>query len=130
MADRPLSVTAQIAPEGDREPGEAHHLEGQGGRDFAGNRVLHAQEIAACHDARATLAAIRAARGATAEARALAERVASEGDLLHHAAYGLGPRMPNSAILLLRYGGSRRRRRLASPVTLGTNATRCSSYSG
>ena len=41
-------------------------------------------------NARATLAAIRAARGATADARALAERVASEPDLLHHAAYGLG----------------------------------------
>jgi TolB-like protein/DNA-binding winged helix-turn-helix (wHTH) protein len=41
-------------------------------------------------NARATLAAIRAARGATSEARALAERVASERDLMHHGAYGLG----------------------------------------
>ena len=41
-------------------------------------------------NARATLAAIRAARGATSEARALAERVASEPDLIHHGAYGLG----------------------------------------
>lgn len=41
-------------------------------------------------NARATLAALRAARGAQSEARALAERVASEPDLLHHAAYGLG----------------------------------------
>ena len=41
-------------------------------------------------NARATLAAIRAARGATSEARALAERVASEPALNHHAAYGLG----------------------------------------
>jgi TolB-like protein/DNA-binding winged helix-turn-helix (wHTH) protein/Tfp pilus assembly protein PilF len=40
-------------------------------------------------NARATLAALRAARGATAEARALAERVASERDLIHHGAYGL-----------------------------------------
>jgi TolB-like protein/DNA-binding winged helix-turn-helix (wHTH) protein len=40
-------------------------------------------------NARATLAAIRAARGATAEARALAERVAAERDLIHHGAYGL-----------------------------------------
>jgi TolB-like protein/DNA-binding winged helix-turn-helix (wHTH) protein len=41
-------------------------------------------------NARATLAAIRAARGATSEARALAQRVASERDLIHHGAYGLG----------------------------------------
>jgi TolB-like protein/DNA-binding winged helix-turn-helix (wHTH) protein/Tfp pilus assembly protein PilF len=41
-------------------------------------------------NARATLAAIRAARGATAEARALAEQAASEPELIHHAAYGLG----------------------------------------
>jgi len=41
-------------------------------------------------NARATLAALLAARGATAEGRALAERVASEPDLIHHAAYGLG----------------------------------------
>jgi tetratricopeptide (TPR) repeat protein len=41
-------------------------------------------------NARATLAALRAARGAGREARALAESVASEPDLLHHAAYGLG----------------------------------------
>jgi TolB-like protein/DNA-binding winged helix-turn-helix (wHTH) protein len=41
-------------------------------------------------NARATLAAIRAAQGATSEARALAERVASERDLIHHGAYGLG----------------------------------------
>lgn len=41
-------------------------------------------------NARATLAAIRAIRGDTSEARALAERVASERELNHHAAYGLG----------------------------------------
>lgn len=41
-------------------------------------------------NARATLAAFRAARGATSEARALAKRVASEPDLIHHGAYGLG----------------------------------------
>jgi len=41
-------------------------------------------------NARATLAAIRAAGGATADARALASRVASETDLNHHGAYGLG----------------------------------------
>jgi hypothetical protein len=41
-------------------------------------------------NARATLAAIRAACGATADARHLAEHVASERNLLHHAAYGLG----------------------------------------
>jgi Tfp pilus assembly protein PilF len=41
-------------------------------------------------NARATLAAIRAARGATAEARALAARVAAESTLIHHGAYGLG----------------------------------------
>jgi tetratricopeptide (TPR) repeat protein len=41
-------------------------------------------------NARATLAAFRAARGATADARVLAARVAAEPDLNHHAAYGLG----------------------------------------
>jgi hypothetical protein len=41
-------------------------------------------------NARATLAALLASRGATAEARALAERVMSEHDLIHHGAYGLG----------------------------------------
>jgi DNA-binding winged helix-turn-helix (wHTH) protein len=40
-------------------------------------------------NARATLAALRATRGARVEARALAERVASEPDLIHHGAYGL-----------------------------------------
>lgn len=41
-------------------------------------------------NARATLAALLASRGATTEARALAERVMSERDLIHHGAYGLG----------------------------------------
>ena len=41
-------------------------------------------------NARASLAAIRAAQGAGSEARALAERVASEPELIHHGAYGLG----------------------------------------
>ena len=41
-------------------------------------------------NARATLAALRAARGATSDARALAQRVAAEPDLIHHGAYGLG----------------------------------------
>jgi TolB-like protein/DNA-binding winged helix-turn-helix (wHTH) protein/Tfp pilus assembly protein PilF len=41
-------------------------------------------------NARATLAALLANRGATAEARALAARVRSERDLIHHGAYGLG----------------------------------------
>jgi eukaryotic-like serine/threonine-protein kinase len=41
-------------------------------------------------NARASLAAFRAARGAVAEARALADRVTSEPDINHHAAYGLG----------------------------------------
>ena len=41
-------------------------------------------------NARATLAAVRAARGATSEARALAARVASDPELRHHGAYGLG----------------------------------------
>jgi DNA-binding winged helix-turn-helix (wHTH) protein len=40
-------------------------------------------------NARATLAALRAARGATADARRLADRVAAEPELVHHAAYGL-----------------------------------------
>jgi len=41
-------------------------------------------------NARATLAAFRAARGARSEARAHAQRVATEPDLIHHGAYGLG----------------------------------------
>jgi DNA-binding winged helix-turn-helix (wHTH) protein/TolB-like protein len=41
-------------------------------------------------NARATLAAIRAAQGEAAEARALASRVASAPEVNHHAAYGLG----------------------------------------
>ena len=41
-------------------------------------------------NARATLAAILASRGATARARTLAGRVASEPDLIHHGSYGLG----------------------------------------
>jgi TolB-like protein/DNA-binding winged helix-turn-helix (wHTH) protein/lipopolysaccharide biosynthesis regulator YciM len=41
-------------------------------------------------NARGTLAAIRARRGAAGDARALARRVASEPDLIHHAAYALG----------------------------------------
>jgi TolB-like protein/DNA-binding winged helix-turn-helix (wHTH) protein len=41
-------------------------------------------------NARATLAALRAAQGAGAQARALAEQVAGERELIHHGAYGLG----------------------------------------
>jgi TolB-like protein/DNA-binding winged helix-turn-helix (wHTH) protein len=41
-------------------------------------------------NARATLAAFWAARGATSEAAALAQRVASERELIHHSTYGLG----------------------------------------
>jgi hypothetical protein len=41
-------------------------------------------------NARATLAALLASRGATADARLLARRVAAEPDLIHHGAYGLG----------------------------------------
>jgi TolB-like protein/DNA-binding winged helix-turn-helix (wHTH) protein/tetratricopeptide (TPR) repeat protein len=41
-------------------------------------------------NARASLAAFRAAQGAHSEARALAARVASEPELIHHGAYGLG----------------------------------------
>jgi DNA-binding winged helix-turn-helix (wHTH) protein/TolB-like protein len=41
-------------------------------------------------NARATLAALRASRGATSDARALVARVAAEPDLIHHGAYGLG----------------------------------------
>jgi hypothetical protein len=51
--------------------------------------MLHEQGPVA-GNARATLAALRAARGATADARSLAERVAKEPDLIHHGAYGLG----------------------------------------
>ena len=41
-------------------------------------------------NARATLAAIRAARGAATDARALAAHVVADADLMHHAAYALG----------------------------------------
>jgi TolB-like protein/DNA-binding winged helix-turn-helix (wHTH) protein/Flp pilus assembly protein TadD len=63
-------------------------------------------------NARATLAAIRAARGASAEARALAMQVASEPDLVHHAAYGLATayaqlRDPTSALRWLSHAAAR-----------------------
>ena len=76
-------------------------------------------------NARATLAAFRAARGASAEARALAERVASEAGLIHHGAYGLGTaytqlREPTTALRWLSQAGP------AFPAIHGTSATRCS----
>jgi hypothetical protein len=68
-------------------------------------------------NARATLAALLASRGATAEARVLAERVTSERDLIHHGAYGLG-----TAYAQLRDP--------ATALIRGTNAIRCSTLSG
>jgi TolB-like protein/DNA-binding winged helix-turn-helix (wHTH) protein len=70
--------------------GWASHYEGERQRAEAMLAAMIGDEGPVPGNARATLAAIRAARGATAEARALAERVASERDLIHHAAYGLG----------------------------------------
>lgn len=60
-------------------------------------------------NARATLAALLASRGATTEARALAERVMSERDLIHHGAYGLDrvcatPRSHNGVAMALASG--------------------------
>jgi hypothetical protein len=77
-------------------------------------------------NARATLAALLASRGATADARLLARRVAAEPDLIHHGAYGLGTayaqlRDPPSALRCCR-----RRRRRAFPAIRGTRGIRCS----
>jgi TolB-like protein/DNA-binding winged helix-turn-helix (wHTH) protein len=70
--------------------GWASHYDGDRQRAEAMLAAMIGDDGPVPGNARATLAAIRAAQGATAEARALAERVASERDLLHHAAYGLG----------------------------------------
>jgi TolB-like protein/DNA-binding winged helix-turn-helix (wHTH) protein len=70
--------------------GWASHYAGERQRAEAMLAAMLGDEGPVPGNARATLAAIRAARGATGEARALAERVASERDLIHHAAYGLG----------------------------------------
>jgi TolB-like protein/DNA-binding winged helix-turn-helix (wHTH) protein len=51
---------------------------------------MAAEEGPLPNNARATLAAFRAARGEASEARLLASRVAVEPHLNHHAAYGLG----------------------------------------
>jgi serine/threonine-protein kinase len=70
--------------------GWASYYEGERQRAEAMLESMVADEGPVPGNARATLAAFRAARGATADARHLAEQVASEPDLLHHAAYGLG----------------------------------------
>lgn len=70
--------------------GWASYYEGERQRAEAMLESMVADEGPVPGNARATLAALRAARGATADARHLAEQVASEPDLLHHAAYGLG----------------------------------------
>jgi TolB-like protein/DNA-binding winged helix-turn-helix (wHTH) protein/lipopolysaccharide biosynthesis regulator YciM len=70
--------------------GWALYYQGEGQRAETLLQSMIDEEGPLAVNARATLAALRAARGATSEARALAERAASERDLLHHAAYGLG----------------------------------------
>jgi TolB-like protein/DNA-binding winged helix-turn-helix (wHTH) protein/Tfp pilus assembly protein PilF len=70
--------------------GWASYYEGERQRAEAVLESMISDEGPVPGNARATLAAFRAARGATADARRLAEQVASEPDLLHHAAYGLG----------------------------------------
>ncbi len=68
----------------------ASSYQGEGRRAEAVLEAMAGEEGPVAVNARATLAALRAARGATSEARRLAGQVASERDLLHHAAYGLG----------------------------------------
>jgi TolB-like protein/DNA-binding winged helix-turn-helix (wHTH) protein/Tfp pilus assembly protein PilF len=70
--------------------GWASYYEGERQRAEAVLESMISDEGPVPGNARATLAALRAARGATADARHLAEQVASEPHLLHHAAYGLG----------------------------------------
>jgi TolB-like protein/DNA-binding winged helix-turn-helix (wHTH) protein/tetratricopeptide (TPR) repeat protein len=70
--------------------GWASYYEGERQRAEALLGSMISDEGPVSGNARATLAAIRAARRATADARHLAAQVASEQDLLHHAAYGLG----------------------------------------
>jgi TolB-like protein/DNA-binding winged helix-turn-helix (wHTH) protein len=66
------------------------YYQGERERGEALLETMSADEGPLPGNARATLAAFRAARGADSEARALAVRVASEADLIHHGAYGLG----------------------------------------
>ena len=65
------------------------HYHGERSRAEAMLTAMAADEGPLPGNARATLAAIRAARGDTAGARALVERVAMEADLIHHGSYGL-----------------------------------------
>jgi tetratricopeptide (TPR) repeat protein len=87
--------------------GLAHYYQGERQRGEALLETMIEDEGPLAGNARATLAAFRAAGGAVAEAGALAARVASEPDLNHHAAYGLGAayaqlRNPTSALRWLR----------------------------
>ncbi len=70
--------------------GLALYYRGERWRAEAQLETLIADEGPLAENARASLAALRAARHATDEARALAARVASDANLNHHAAYGLG----------------------------------------
>jgi TolB-like protein/DNA-binding winged helix-turn-helix (wHTH) protein len=70
--------------------GWASYYEGDGQRAETLLESMIADEGPVPGNARATLAALRAAHGAASDGRHLAERVASERNLLHHAAYGLG----------------------------------------
>ena len=66
------------------------YYEGEGPRAEALLESMIDAEGTLPGNARATLAAIRAAGGATSSARTLAERAASDPELRHHGAYGLG----------------------------------------
>ena len=68
----------------------ALYYDGERQRAEAMLETMMSDEGPVSGNARATLAALLASRGATVEARALAERVTSERDLIHHGAYGLG----------------------------------------
>jgi TolB-like protein/DNA-binding winged helix-turn-helix (wHTH) protein len=70
--------------------GWALYYEGEERRAEAMLETMIDEEGPLPSNARATLAAIWAARGSTAEARELAQQVESEPDLIHHGAYGLG----------------------------------------
>ena len=70
--------------------GLAHYYQGERQQAESLLESMAGEEGPLPGNARAALAAFRAARGASREARTLASRVAAEPDLNHHAAYGLG----------------------------------------
>jgi TolB-like protein len=70
--------------------GLAHYYDGDAERAEALLETMIDEEGPLPSNARAALAALQAARGERAGAQRLADRVAEESDLNHHAAYGLG----------------------------------------